>query len=92
MTPPRRIFEMTSAPLEEMEFAPLTGHVPFEEMIDRLESHLRHQARMPNLDDRLRMAAAKAISEGRRTITGPADVAEEYDHCEDSTFYLIAAE
>jgi hypothetical protein len=88
---------MTSAPLEELEFDSFTSHVPFDELLDRLESHLKHQARMPNLDERLRMAAAKAISEGRRSMTDMSALSatnpvEEIRELDEVSLYLIAAE
>lgn len=85
-------FEMTSAPLEELDLVSFASHVPFDELIERLESHLRHQARMPNLDERLRMAAAKAISEGRRRITDSAEADEANELSDGNPFFLMAAE
>lgn len=91
-------FEMTSAPLEELDLVAFTSHVPFNELIDRLQSHLHSQARMPNLDERLRMAAAKAIKEGRTTMTDMAGISslarveKARDEAEDVSFYMIAAE
>lgn len=89
---------MTSAPLEELDLVDFTSHVPFNELIDRLESHLKNQARMPNLDERLRMAAAKAIKEGRSTMTdmamapSGARVLKIREEAEAVSFYMIAAE
>lgn len=90
-------FEMTSAPLEELDLAEFTSHMPFNELIDRLESHLKNQARMPDLDERLRMAAVKAIKEGRTAMTDmaaePSRARAEKVHHESEvvSFYMIAA-
>lgn len=80
-----------------MDFAS-AGHVPFYELLDRLESHLKHQTRMPNLDERLNMAAAKALAEGRSTMTDSAAesagiLVEKAHHEVDAvSLYMIAAE
>ncbi len=88
---------MTNVPLQELDLIPYTSHVPFNELIDRLEMHLKRQARTPGLDERLRMAVAKAIEEGRssmtdmRTPSSGARVEKGYE-VDETTFYLIAAE
>ncbi len=81
-----------------MDFAPSTSHVPFYELLDLLESHLKHQTRMPNLNERLNMAAAKALAEGRSTMTDSTAkssgiLVEKAHHEVDAvSIYMIAAE
>jgi hypothetical protein len=88
---------MNSSLLNEQENDAHNDYVPVYRLIDKLETYLQSKATMPGLDERLQLAAAKAIAEGRKTMTRITE-AEWEAHVQSRRpsasvpLYLVAAE